>query len=168
MNVQSIRVNQVILIEVGKMAFEQAAAEQQAVLKCHHIDCKLYRSSMSVCACVQTIMANQVILNLATRPLHRLLQNSKLPSVTSVNPQLEAPYVNRATKLYLYYDHAWWLQAGLNNGSLQYVDQQWPPVDVPIIGRSEHLYHSCIYLKISVHNFQTSDRHIAVSLELDS
>ena len=85
---------------------------------------------------VQTITANKVVLNLATRPLHRLLQNSKLPNVTEVNEQLEAPYINRATKLYLYYPQAWWLQAGLNNGSLQLVDETWPPVNVPIIGRS--------------------------------
>ena len=87
-------------------------------------------------AFVQSIMANKVVLNLATRPLHRLLQNSMLPNVTEVNEQLEAPYVNRATKLYLYYDKAWWLQVGLNNGSLQFVDQTWPPVNAPIIGRS--------------------------------
>ena len=80
-------------------------------------------------------MANKVVLNLATRPLHRLLQNSMLPNATEVNEQLEAPYVNRATKMYLYYPQAWWLQAGLNNGSLQYVDEEWPPVNAPIIGR---------------------------------
>ncbi|KAL3144103.1 hypothetical protein ABBQ32_003893 [Trebouxia sp. C0010 RCD-2024] len=74
-----------------------------------------------------SITANKVVLNLATRPLHRLLQNSMLPNVTEVNEQLEAPYVNRATKLYLYYPQAWWLAAGLNNGSLQYVDEKWPP-----------------------------------------
>lgn len=86
-------------------------------------------------AWLQTIHANKVVLNLATRPLHRLMQNSKLPMATPVNAQLEAPYVNRATKLYLYYPHAWWLQAGLNNGSLQYVDTMWPPVNAPVIGR---------------------------------
>ena len=85
---------------------------------------------------MQTIKANKVVLNLATRPLHRLLQNSMLPNATEVNEQLESPYVNRATKLYLYYPQAWWLQAGLNNGSLQYVDETWPPVNAPIIGRS--------------------------------
>lgn len=85
--------------------------------------------------CLQSIHANKVVLNLATRPLHRLLQNSNLPNITQVNAQLEAPYVNRATKLYLYYPQAWWIQAGLNNGSLQYVDRTWPPVNVPIIGR---------------------------------
>lgn len=91
---------------------------------------------MCVTVCVQTIMANKVVLNLATRPLHRLLQNSMLPGATEVNEQLEAPYVNRATKMYLYYPQAWWLQAGLNNGSLQYVDEEWPPINAPIIGRS--------------------------------
>ena len=86
--------------------------------------------------CMQTIMANKVVLNLATRPLHRLLQNSNLPGATEVNEQLHSPYVNRAVKLYLYYPQAWWLQAGLNNGSLQFVDETWPPVNAPIIGRS--------------------------------
>ena len=74
---------------------------------------------------MQSIRANQVILNLATRPLHRLLDNSNLPNASTFSDQLVAPYINRATKLYLYYPHAWWLQAGLNNGSLQYVDTQW-------------------------------------------
>ena len=67
-------------------------------------------------------------------PLHRLLQNSNLPNASQWNAQLEAPYINRATKLYLYYPQAWWIQ-GLNNGSLQYVDTEWPPVNVPVIGR---------------------------------
>ena len=93
-------------------------------------------AKLFLCECVQTITANKVVLNLATRPLHRLLQNSKLPSASEVNEQLEAPYVNRATKLYLYYPQAWWLQAGLNNGSVQLVDETWPPVNAPIIGRS--------------------------------
>ena len=72
---------------------------------------------------------------MATRPLHRLLDNSNLPNASAFSDQLVAPYINRATKLYLYYPHAWWLQVGLNNGSLQYVDTTWPPVDAPIIGR---------------------------------
>lgn len=85
--------------------------------------------------CLQSIRANKVVLNLATRPLHRLLQNSNLPGASQWNAQLEAPYINRATKLYLYYPQAWWIQQGLTNGSMQYVDAEWPPVNVPIIGR---------------------------------
>lgn len=54
-------------------------------------------------------MARSVILNLPTTPLHRLLTNSHLPSRTH-NPQLFAPYPVTASKVYLYYPNAWWVQ----------------------------------------------------------
>ncbi|DBB01665.1 hypothetical protein WJX77_008557 [Trebouxia sp. C0004] len=90
-----------------------------------------------------SIRANKVVLNLATRPLHRLLQNSNLPGASRWNSQLEAPYINRATKLYLYYPQAWWIQQGLTNGSIQYVDTEWPPVNVPVIGRYHDAQAKC-------------------------
>jgi len=50
--------------------------------------------------------AARVILNLPSRPLHRLLQKSKLIAA-DWNQELYNFYQVRATKLYLYYENAW-------------------------------------------------------------
>lgn len=90
-------------------------------------------------------MANKVILNLPTRPLHRLMANSMMPSAPYTY-QLYTPWIMRATKLYLYYPEAWWVAAGLNNGSLADPDESsWESdgVDVPLIAR----YGVCAYMR---------------------
>ena len=56
---------------------------------------------------VQNITADNVILNLPSRPLHRLLQASGLPK-NEANQALLESYQIRATKLYLYYPNAWY------------------------------------------------------------
>jgi len=83
----------------------------------------------------RNITAGKVILNLPSRPLHRLLQNSKLMAA-DWNEELYNFYQIRATKLYLYYENAWWIANGLNNGSLAY-NLPWntSAPSVPIIGR---------------------------------
>ena len=55
---------------------------------------------------MQNITADRVILNLPSRPLHRLLQKSKLIN-SDWNQALYDFYQIRATKLYLYYETAW-------------------------------------------------------------
>ncbi len=55
---------------------------------------------------VQNITTSRVILNLPSRPLHRLLQNSKLMAA-DWNQELYNFYQIRATKLYLFYENAW-------------------------------------------------------------
>ncbi|KAK9823395.1 hypothetical protein WJX72_002466 [[Myrmecia] bisecta] len=82
----------------------------------------------------QVFTANRVILNLPTRPMHRLLQSSNIE--TNYNTGLYAPEHNRATKLYLYYPQAWWLAAGLNNGSFAATSAFGPGnVTIPLVAR---------------------------------
>ena len=69
---------------------------------------------------MQNITTGQVILNLPSRPLHRLLQKSKLMNA-DFNEELYNYYQIRATKLYLYYPNAWcaalilWIIVSLSN-----------------------------------------------------
>lgn len=53
---------------------------------------------MGVCLLLQTYTADKVILNLATRPLHRLLQNSIMPQAPW-SGALDVAWAQRATKL---------------------------------------------------------------------
>jgi hypothetical protein len=55
---------------------------------------------------LQNITTGRVILNLPSRPLHRLLQNSKLMAA-EYNEEIYNFYQVRATKLYLFYENAW-------------------------------------------------------------
>jgi hypothetical protein len=55
---------------------------------------------------VQNVTAPRIILNLPSRPLHRLLQKSKLMAAT-FSQELYNFYQLRATKLYLFYENAW-------------------------------------------------------------
>jgi hypothetical protein len=78
--------------------------------------------------------ANRVILNLPTRPLQRLLSSSNVETV--VNSGIYAPEHNRATKLYLYYDNAWWISKGFNNASLSATGAFGPNnVTIPLVAR---------------------------------
>ncbi|KAK9784816.1 hypothetical protein WJX73_010557 [Symbiochloris irregularis] len=81
-----------------------------------------------------TYTAEKVILNIATRPLHRLLQNSIMPQA-EYSPALDVAWVQRATKLYLYYPEAWWLRLGLNNGSFEETIPWAESIEVPIVAR---------------------------------
>lgn len=79
-------------------------------------------------------MANSVILNIASRPLTRLLQNSVLPSAAYAS-SLDTAWVQRATKLYVFYPRAWWTAAGLYNGSFEDTPAWEEGVVAPIVAR---------------------------------
>jgi len=64
--------------------------------------------------------ANDIILNVPQQPLLRILRESTIP-MTDENLQqmydaVHSVQAEVATKLYLYYSHAWWPKLGLING----------------------------------------------------
>lgn len=64
------------------------------------------------------MVAGKVIFNTPQRPLFRILQNSNLVRITEFNAALNMPFPLIATKLYLYYDDAWWVYLNKTTGSL--------------------------------------------------
>jgi hypothetical protein len=123
----------------------------------------------------RNITAARVILNLPSRPLHRLLQKSKLMA-HDFNQELFDFYQVRATKLYLYYENAWWIANGLNNGSLAY-NLPWNTTapSVPIIGRYYDAQVKCpvmaangTVMSSSVGTPMTSDYYYADANGLDT
>lgn len=67
---------------------------------------------------------DEVILNIPQRPLLKILRKSSIPHA-SVNDERElydaahAVQTEVVTKLYLYYDDAWWHKLGLYNGDFE-------------------------------------------------
>lgn len=138
-------------------------------------DCQLSRRScvhIFQWKMVQNITAPQVILNLPSRPLHRLLQNSKLLN-DNFNEALYEFYQIRATKLYLYYPNAWYvaLPWKLMPSSkvvlhMHSVSQKvttwsmWPQMGHTGAGLSARI------TRIVWHCFKTADRYVLTAINL--
>jgi len=82
----------------------------------------------------ETFIAKQIVLNLPQKPLLRLFQASSVAFTQDFPQPLHSVFPVLATKWYVYYPRAWWLEMGLDAGEFSEHKER-PGRDTPIHGR---------------------------------
>eukprot|EP00965_Chrysotila_dentata_P230544 6197833-Pleurochrysis_carterae.AAC.9 len=90
-----------------------------------------------------TATANKVLLNLPQRPLLKVLRESVLPEgafTPTVWSALHTAQTEIVSKLYLYYENAWWYDLGLTSGDF---DLSGDATAMPLAGRYHDGHVKC-------------------------